>query len=104
MNTQWDKLIKVVNRTNDKVFFFSDGQPYVIMSLDQYERSLTPAKSTSALTEEELLEKINRDIAVWKAQIDTERADDITDAVPTEAQTKTDSEADDEFHIEPVNI
>lgn len=51
----------------------------MLMDLGAYEKMLdhTPARESSVekLTEEELLEKINRDVAIWRASNDRERVE-----------------------------
>jgi len=103
MATDWDKLIKIVDRTADKVIFFSGDQSYVIMPLDQYEASLQQSPESGVLTEQELIDKINRDIAMWRAQTAVEHEQEVADSVAEEADEATDQD-DDDFHIEPVNI
>lgn len=42
--------------------------PFVVMSLDDYEKIIVNKSEVRGLTEDELLDKINRDIAIWKSE------------------------------------
>ena len=66
-----DKVLELAAKTGDKVIVLSDHHdPYVIMTVKEYEALLHGPSSVKELTEDELLDKINRDIAVWKASRD----------------------------------
>jgi len=44
-----------------------NGKPkYIVMNFDEYRSAVLDKKSVQALTEEELIEKINSDISVWR--------------------------------------
>lgn len=79
MNTQLQKAMNIVNQTGDRLIIVDNNSDnsYVVMNLDEYERLITKEKQgVSGLTEEKLLDKINRDIALWKNQHDDEIQDD----------------------------
>ena len=106
MKVDWDKLINIVDRTGDKVVFFTEGKAYVIMPLNQYEATLQQGKIGN-LSEQGLIDKINRDIAMWKAQTAIEQEQGVAESVALEQAENSDSkeeDSDDDFHIEPVNI
>jgi len=42
--------------------------PFVVMNLDEYEKLSLGRSEIRGLTENELLDKINRDIAIWKSE------------------------------------
>jgi len=76
MNTQnnLQRIINIAKKTGDKVIVFDQVKPessYVVMSFDEYEK-LIGAKNVDirTLTEDQFVEKINRDIAVWKSDND----------------------------------
>jgi len=122
MNMYWDRLLDIVDKTKEKIFFFSANRTYVVMSLDQYEL-LISKKSTN---QDELVDRINEDIANLKAKMSVENElnlvrniqskpadmneDDIhISALPMDESDYAESSNDDavednEFHIEPVNI
>lgn len=53
---------------------------YMLMSLDEYEKLLIGKSEVRNLTEDELLDKINRDIAIWKSEQDLNNKDRETPA------------------------
>jgi len=64
----FQKLVNLLKKTGDKAIILDDqGEPgYVIMTVSDYEDLILGKSGVSGLTEVELLDKINRDIAVWK--------------------------------------
>ncbi len=70
MNKQLQKLIDLSNKTGDRLIVFDPTKPnnaYVIMGVDDYEKIIIGQAEVRGLTEDELLDKINRDIAIWKS-------------------------------------
>lgn len=70
MSDRLQRLIHLINKTGDKLIVFDQDQPdncYVISSLRDYEQTVKETTSVKGLTEDELIDKINRDIAVWKS-------------------------------------
>jgi hypothetical protein len=62
-----EKILSLVQKTGDKMVIvpeFSD--PFVIMPVDQYESLAVSKVDYSALTEEEILNRVNREISLWK--------------------------------------
>jgi hypothetical protein len=74
MNEQLQRAINLVRKTGDRILIFDrnsgNDNVFAIMSLDEYEKLALNRNEVINLTEEELLDKINRDIAVWKSQQD----------------------------------
>src|SRR3990167_5422274 len=63
------RVLDLVKKTGDRVIVFNkQGEPYVLMSIGEYERLATRSESVADLTEDQLLDKINRDISVWKTK------------------------------------
>ena len=62
------KVVDLINKTGDKAIVLDqNGDPnYVLMTFDDYEQLIVGKSEVRGLTEAELLDKINRDIAVWK--------------------------------------
>ena len=62
------KLVNLLKKTGDKAIVLDDhGDPsYVIMTISGYEDLILGKSGVADLTEDELLDKINRDIAIWK--------------------------------------
>ena len=69
MQNQLQKAINLAKKTGDRLIVYDMSQKneaFVVMSLDEYEKMATGRSEIKSLTEDELLDKINRDIAVWK--------------------------------------
>ncbi len=98
MNKQLQKLIELSNKTGDRLIVFDPNNKhsaYVVMGVDDYEKLAVGMSEVRGLTEDELLDKINRDIAIWKSdKADdgvlantskySEEKDDFTDEFDTE--------------------
>jgi hypothetical protein len=63
-----DRIINLIRKTGDKAIVLDEfGNPqYTIMSIADYEQLVLGRSEVKGLTEEELIAKINRDIAIWK--------------------------------------
>lgn len=60
------------------MIIFDGNKPdnaYVVMGLDEYERLILDRSEVRSLTEDQLLDKINRDIAIWKSENEFESVD-----------------------------
>lgn len=70
MPNSLEKIIELIKKTGDNcVVLDSSGNPaYVVLGFSQYEKLLADKSAIAELTEDELLNKINRDIAVWRAK------------------------------------
>ena len=69
MQNQLQKAINLAKKTGDRLIVYDMSQKseaFVVMNLDEYEKMATGRNEVKSLTEDELLDKINRDIAVWK--------------------------------------
>ena len=119
---QMDKVLELATKTGDKVIVMSDNHdPYVVMTIKEYEALLQGSSAVDGLTEEQLLDKINRDIAVWKSAQEVEEMPKNTDEydlnqfkVEDTPDNTTETEEDkpsedegtveeeDKYYIEPV--
>ncbi len=67
----WEKLkkvIKLVQKTGDKCIILDEqNEPMVLMGLGEYEKLNFHRSEVTNLSQEELLDKINREIAIWRA-------------------------------------
>lgn len=119
---QMDKVLDLAAKTGDKVIVLSDHHdPYVLMTVKEYESLLHGPSSVKDLSEDELLSKINRDIAIWKAskddlddysledfKVDTLRKDVKKEENPNKDGDKITVDKsvvpeDDRYYIEPVD-
>lgn len=67
------KIFRLVKKTGDKIIVMSENEnaDFLLMPLTEYEKIIDNTNDVKNLTEAELLDKINRDIALWKnAQTD----------------------------------
>lgn len=71
MQDKMQKAINLAKKTGDRLIVFDHPRsqsPFVIMPLEEYEKMAVGQSEVRGLTEDELLDKINRDIAVWKSE------------------------------------
>ncbi len=84
-NSQLNRVINLVKRTGDKTVIMDNESDAVMMLMDlgAYEKMLDRpvGERIEKLNEEELLEKINRDVAVWRAYNDKERVENYDEVV-----------------------
>ena len=78
MNTELEKIFRLVQKTGDNFVVKDKDSSYVIMSLEAYEKLLdqpasnaTVAEPIESLTEEQLLAKITEEISKWKQNTNT---------------------------------
>jgi len=74
MNQDFKKIIDLINRTGDNCIVLDEsGKPaYVIATFENYQKLVLGKSEVVGLSEDELLEKINRDIAIWKTNQEAE--------------------------------
>jgi len=60
------EALSLVKKNNHRLIILDEGEPYVILSFKDYQ-DLIEEREISSLTEKELLDKINSDIALWKS-------------------------------------
>ncbi len=108
-------IINLIKKTGDKAIVLDEtGVPgYVIMAVSDYERLVLGKSGVAGLTEDELLAKINREIAIWK---DTQKIQEIpvdqydfsqdlgefNDFEPLEDFDDDESNDEDHYYFEPV--
>jgi hypothetical protein len=91
----WETIKKILQKQPGTCIIIEDGKPaYVVIKFSDYEDSLErtesfPRRMASSIGEEELLEKINQEIANWKAmqaenQAEPELAQDLSQDVKIE--------------------
>jgi hypothetical protein len=71
MQNQLQRAMEIAKKTGDRLIVFDNAKssdPYVVLGLDEYERLAIKRADVRGLTEDELLDKINRDIATWKSE------------------------------------
>jgi len=71
MQNHLQKAIDLVRKTGDRLLVLDIAKPenaFALMSIDEYEKLMIGKSEVRGLTENELVDKINRDIAVWKSE------------------------------------
>jgi prevent-host-death family protein len=109
------KLTDLIRKTGDKLIIVNKhAEPqFAIMSITEYEKLVTGSSTVRGLSEEELLTKINRDIAVWKTDQEDRDIDiaadnfaksvkDVEGTLSSDAKTETEEE-EDRYYFEPVD-
>jgi hypothetical protein len=99
MQDQLQKAINLAKKTGDRLIVFDSSKPdnvFVVLSLKDYENLILGKSEVRGLTEDELLDKINRDIAIWKSdQGEAENIDMIPDyfrELPVKEESEESSE------------
>lgn len=84
-NEQLNRLLKIAARTKDPVLILDrdTDATFAVMELDRYEQMLDMEPAYDKMSEGEILDKINRDIAVWRSRQEAEAVDE-TDAIVNE--------------------
>ena len=69
MEPIFDRLTRLSRQTGDRIILHDSvtGESTVFLNLDEYERLVLEKKDVRELSSEQLLDQINRDIAIWRA-------------------------------------
>jgi len=103
---QLDRIMRLVRRTRDRfvVLDKDTDEAFVLMNLSEYEQLLNGTDPIESLPEEEMLQKINNDIARWREQnqkFKDEETDEELEYKNTEKIAEI-SENNEEPHLEPI--
>jgi len=76
-NSQLNRVIKLMRRTGDRVVIMDNEseEVVVLLDMDNYEKLLSGERRVEELSEEELLEKINREVGLWREHNDDSEFD-----------------------------
>lgn len=80
MNASFDRLLNLAKRTGDTLIIFDkyDGNHQVVMDVDVYEDLVNHSNPpVGSLSEQELIERLNTDISLWRESQTMEATDDI---------------------------
>jgi len=101
-----NKITNLIKKTGDR-FIVADekGDPkFVIMDISEYEKLVLCKSDVSDLTEDELLDKINRDIAIWQIeQKEEEITDSVEDFVENVEGDLSEEDEEEKYYFEPVD-
>ena len=76
MQDQLQKVINLAKKTGDRLIVFDSSKPdnaFVVLALKDYENLVLGKSEVRGLTEDGLLDKINRDIAIWKSEQNSDK-------------------------------
>lgn len=79
MDNQLEKALRLARKNNDRLIIYDSANPgnaLAVVPLDEYEKMTHGQRDIADLTEQELLDKINRDIAIWKSEQGSPEDDD----------------------------
>jgi len=96
MYNQLERAINLIRKTGDRLLVSDKNENvYALMSLDQYENLVYERSGVRGLTEDEMLDKINRDIAIWKSDQEFEdyelKSDDFLSDIRDNLENKLDN-------------
>ena len=96
----WPRILQLLRKTGDR-FLIEDeqGNIFVLLNANDYENIVVKESQLKDLSEEELLNKINKDIAVWKAQQEDEKL--LSNWQDLQPQ-KTNKIEEDQYYFEPA--
>jgi PHD/YefM family antitoxin component YafN of YafNO toxin-antitoxin module len=99
-NNQLNRLLKLINRTGDRLVVLDKDteSAVVLMEIDEYEKLLDGGPRLENMSESDILDKINREVAVWREKnlansVSMESEDDL--AAPTTENTKNEPDSED---------
>jgi hypothetical protein len=92
------KILELIRKTGDRYLFEDEnGEVFLILAVKDYENLIFKNSDIKNFSEEELLNKINKDIAVWKASQEDEKL--LNDWKNFEQ--KESAKEDDKYYFEP---
>ncbi|MFH0819639.1 MAG: hypothetical protein V1892_01265 [bacterium] len=105
-NKQLKQIIDLIKKTGDRLVILDQkGAGFVMMDVNDYEKLILAKSEVKDLTEDELLDKINRDIAIWKAnqsqEAELDKMVDYDKMEKTQDSQSDSSSEEDKFYIEP---
>ncbi len=70
MSSKFEKVLNLAKKTGDRLIVFDKNkeEAYVVMNLEEYEKIALEKTDLKNLTEDEMLDKINRDIVEWRSE------------------------------------
>jgi len=91
----WNDIVRTLRQIGHEVVIMDAEETYVVMPIRRFNELLDTHKQVRHLSEEELVEEINRQVAEWRAGQETFTPEPEQKAM----ETKND---EDTFYIEPV--
>ena len=108
MFNQLEKALNLAKKTGDRLIVFDElktDRALVILGLDDYEKLVVKSKDKSGLTEADLLDTINRNIAAWKNDSEAGSSDlTAADFFSAKNEQKYSEKPSDEEEPRPRNL
>jgi len=97
------RILDLIRKTGDRYIFEDEqGEIFVITPVADYENLVLKHSQVKNLSEEELLNKINKDIALWKTAQEEEKISNSWQDIAEEKKEEEEKETDDQYYFEPV--
>lgn len=95
-----EQIMELIKKTGDRFVVLDNdsSSAFVILSLREYQRLALDQNEVKDLTEEELLNKINRDIAVWKSS----QEENLLGDEPVSFIDDLEDLSEDKYYFEPL--
>jgi hypothetical protein len=103
MAVDWDKILRLTAKTGDKYVVNDGRESFVVMRFADYEQLINNLpENLRELSEDELIARINEDIADWRLNQTTDEAEFDLPGAEDRGAIKSETE-DDEYYLEPVD-
>ncbi len=102
--SQWSDIISTVKKINREVIIIDGDKTFVVMDLAKYDELLSK-EDILDMNEDEFLNEINRQVAVWKLNHEQDQETAVASSIETanDKEYQKDKNSDDDtFYIEPV--
>ena len=93
---EWQKIISLYKKIKHELIIMDKDDTYVVMNLSQFNSLLDQGKDVRQMSEDELINQINQQVADWRASQDT-----TTEQIDPKIEEKSVRD-DDTFYIEPL--
>ena len=103
----WKKILNFLKRTGDRAIIADQetDEIFVLTTLSDYEQKIFSKSKVKGLTEDQLLDRINQDIAVWQASKKDEAAEDLMfsekENMVNLEEENDDVEDEERYYVEP---
>lgn len=103
LTDKWAKIFSLVKKTREKIIVVDESgdNALVVMPLEEYEQMLSTVVQVKGLTEEEMLDRINQDIARWQAS-QPEILPVVEKAENKAAPEKKVEDDEERYYVEPL--
>ena len=105
-NNQLNRLLKLINRTGDRLVVLDKDTDtsVVMMEIDEYEKILNGGPRLEDMSESDILDKINREVAVWREKNMANSADAVLEEEPVVCKPTVEEEIPEIDEVEDEEI